>query len=35
MDSRSLIKSLKQNGWYQVATSGSHVQFRHPERKGR
>ncbi|MBW1941038.1 MAG: type II toxin-antitoxin system HicA family toxin [Deltaproteobacteria bacterium] len=30
-----MIKSLKQNGWIQVATSGSHIQFRHPEIKGR
>jgi predicted RNA binding protein YcfA (HicA-like mRNA interferase family) len=35
MDSRSIIKRLKQNGWYEVAQSGSHIQFRHPQRKGR
>jgi len=35
MDSRSIIKMLKQNGWYEVAQSGSHIQFRHPQRKGR
>lgn len=35
IDSRSIIKIIKQNGWQKVATSGSHTQFRHPERKGR
>lgn len=35
MDSRKIIKILKQNGWYEIAKVGSHTQFRHPERKGR
>jgi predicted RNA binding protein YcfA (HicA-like mRNA interferase family) len=35
MDSRKTIKILKQNGWYEVAKVGSHIQFRHPEIKGR
>ncbi|MDH3356629.1 MAG: type II toxin-antitoxin system HicA family toxin [Desulfobacteraceae bacterium] len=35
MDSRKIIKILKQNGWYEIAKAGSHTQFRHPERKGR
>jgi len=35
MDSRKIIKILKQNDWYEIAKSGSHTQFRHPERKGR
>ncbi len=35
MDSRKIIKILKQYGWYQIAKAGSHTQFRHPERKGR
>lgn len=35
MDSRTVIKILKQNGWVKVATSGSHTQFRHPDKKGR
>jgi predicted RNA binding protein YcfA (HicA-like mRNA interferase family) len=35
MDSRKIIKELKLNGWYEVAQSGSHIQFRHPQRKGR
>jgi predicted RNA binding protein YcfA (HicA-like mRNA interferase family) len=35
MDGRKSIKTLKQNGWYEIAKVGSHTQFRHPERKGR
>jgi len=35
MDSRQIIKILKQNGWYEIAKAGSHTQFRHRERKGR
>ncbi|MCD4764071.1 MAG: type II toxin-antitoxin system HicA family toxin [Desulfobacterales bacterium] len=35
MDSRTIIKKLKQNGWYKVDQDGSHVQFRHPSKKGR
>jgi predicted RNA binding protein YcfA (HicA-like mRNA interferase family) len=33
MDSRKIIKILKQNGWYEIAKVGPHTQFRHPERK--
>jgi predicted RNA binding protein YcfA (HicA-like mRNA interferase family) len=35
MDSRKVIKILKQNRWFEVAQSGSHLQFRHPKQKGR
>jgi len=35
MDSRTIIKILKQNGWHEVAKVGSHSQFRHPTKKGR
>jgi predicted RNA binding protein YcfA (HicA-like mRNA interferase family) len=35
MDSRTIIKKLKQDGWYKVDQDGSHVQFRHPSKKGR
>ncbi|UCF86477.1 MAG: type II toxin-antitoxin system HicA family toxin [Desulfobacteraceae bacterium] len=35
MDSRTVIKILKQNGWREVAKVGSHSQFRHPDKKGR
>ncbi|MFC1889447.1 type II toxin-antitoxin system HicA family toxin [Thermodesulfobacteriota bacterium] len=35
MDSRQIIKLLKQEGWYEVHRVGSHVQFRHPSQQGR
>lgn len=35
MDSRIIIKMLKQDGWHKVDQSGSHIQFRHPFKKGR
>jgi predicted RNA binding protein YcfA (HicA-like mRNA interferase family) len=35
MESRMIIKLLKQNGWYEIAKVGSHSQFRHPTKKGR
>ena len=35
MDSRTIIKILKRNGWREVAKAGSHTQFRHPDKKGR
>jgi len=35
MDSRTVIKALEKNGWYKVDQSGSHIQFRHPSKKGR
>jgi len=35
VDSRRIIKILKQNGWYEAARVGSHSQFRHPDKKGR
>ena len=30
-----LIRMLQQDGWVQVATKGSHRQFRHPTKPGR
>ena len=33
--SREVIKLLKQDGWYEVACSGSHHQFKHLIKKGR
>lgn len=33
--SREVIKALKQDGWYEVRTVGSHHQFKHPTKKGR
>jgi len=35
MNSRELIKLLKQDGWELVATRGSHHQFKHPSKPGR
>jgi predicted RNA binding protein YcfA (HicA-like mRNA interferase family) len=35
MKSRDVIKKLKAAGWFEVATKGSHHQFKHPTRKGR
>jgi predicted RNA binding protein YcfA (HicA-like mRNA interferase family) len=35
MESKKIIELLEKDGWLQVAQSGSHVQFRHPSKKGR
>jgi len=35
MDSREIIRALKQDGWYEVDQAGSHKQFKHPEKEGR
>ncbi|WP_017294801.1 type II toxin-antitoxin system HicA family toxin [Geminocystis herdmanii] len=35
MDSRDIIKKLKDDGWYQVGTTGSHHHFKHPYKKGK
>jgi predicted RNA binding protein YcfA (HicA-like mRNA interferase family) len=35
MDSREIISALQRDGWVQVAQKGSHVQFKHPTKKGR
>jgi len=35
MNSRQIIKALKKDGWFEVAQKGSHVQFKHPSKKGR
>jgi predicted RNA binding protein YcfA (HicA-like mRNA interferase family) len=34
MKSREIIRELKKAGWIEVRQSGSHKQFRHPDRKG-
>ncbi len=34
MKSREVIQMLIQDGWYEVRTKGSHVQFKHPNKKG-
>ena len=35
MDSRDIIKALKRDGWCEVNRVGSHIQFKHPSKKGR
>jgi len=35
MKSRTIIKMLEKDGWYKADQSGSHIQFRHPSKKGR
>lgn len=35
MRSADVISALKADGWFEVATRGSHVQFKHPHKKGR
>jgi len=32
---RDIIRQIEQDGWYLVATSGSHRQFKHPVKPGR
>ena len=34
-DSQKLIRKLVDDGWNKVAQKGSHVQFKHPKKKGR
>lgn len=35
MNSREIISALQRDGWVEVAQKGSHVQFKHPTKKGR
>ena len=35
MKSADIISALKADGWTQVDQVGSHVQFKHPTKKGR
>ncbi|NUM80011.1 type II toxin-antitoxin system HicA family toxin [bacterium] len=35
MKFREIIKILEKDGWYLVATKGSHKQFKHPTKPGR
>jgi predicted RNA binding protein YcfA (HicA-like mRNA interferase family) len=35
MKSQDVIRALKSDGWEQIAQKGSHVQFKHPTKKGR
>jgi predicted RNA binding protein YcfA (HicA-like mRNA interferase family) len=34
MDSRTIIKKLKADGWEHIRTTGDHFHFRHLEKKG-
>ena len=35
MKVREVMRLLQDDGWFRVATRGSHVQFKHPTKKGR
>jgi len=35
MNSREVIRRLKEDGWYEVKQVGSHKQFKHSKKKGR
>jgi len=35
MKIRDIIKLIEQDGWYIVATRGSHRQYKHPTKSGR
>jgi predicted RNA binding protein YcfA (HicA-like mRNA interferase family) len=35
MDSASIIRKIKADGWYVVGQKGSHVHFKHPTRPGK
>jgi len=35
MKVRDIIRIIKANGWYLVATKGSHQQYKHPTKPGR
>jgi predicted RNA binding protein YcfA (HicA-like mRNA interferase family) len=35
MKVRDALKLLDEDGWYLVATEGSHRQYKHPTKKGR
>jgi predicted RNA binding protein YcfA (HicA-like mRNA interferase family) len=35
MKSSDIIAALKADGWYEVSTRGSHVQFKHGVKSGR
>ena len=35
MKSADVISALRGDGWLLVATKGSHLQFKHPEKPGR
>lgn len=35
MNSKAILKILKADGWYEAGQKGSHIQLKHPDKKGR
>ena len=35
MDSKSVIRLIEADGWYEVGQKGSHKQFKHPTKPGK
>jgi len=35
LTAKEILEILKKDGWYEVAQRGSHVQLKHPEKKGK
>lgn len=35
MDSKTVIRRIEADGWYQVGQKGSHRQFKHPTKPGK
>ena len=35
MKVRDIIKMLEKDGWYLIAVKGSHMQYKHPLKRGR
>ncbi len=35
MKVREIVRMIEENGWYLVATRGSHRQYKHPAKPGR
>jgi predicted RNA binding protein YcfA (HicA-like mRNA interferase family) len=35
VDSASIIRKIKADGWYEVGQKGSHVHFKHPTKPGK
>ncbi|MEI2738124.1 MAG: type II toxin-antitoxin system HicA family toxin [Chitinophagaceae bacterium] len=35
MNSKDLLKQLRMHGWYDVKQKGSHLQLKHPTKKGK
>ena len=33
--SREVIQKIKKDGWYEIASDGSHHQFKHPTKPGK